>query len=77
MDQMTDLNFEDYEQISETELNIIEYLVQKVVLSNIAHLNPGIRVLAVKALGLTCAVSSQFTASYISLLSKVRKMHNG
>lgn len=73
MDPMNELNFEGYEQISEAELNIIEYLVQKVVLRNIAHLDPGIRVLAVKTLGLTCAISSQFAASYISLLLKVRK----
>jgi hypothetical protein len=67
------MNFEDRENTSGKDMNLIEYLLHRVVLTNISHLDPYIRALAVKELGLACLISSEFAACYTSLLLKVSK----
>ena len=56
---------------SESNLNIVEYLVKKIVLVNLSNLNLEIRALSVQILGLTSIINYHCAESYIELLFKV------
>ena len=51
--------------------NVVEFLIQEVILHNIAKTAPEIRQLSVKALGLACLTNFILAQSYLQLLTQV------
>lgn len=53
------------------ELNLIEYFVQRFILKNISNLNPRVRQLCVRVLGLISLISENIAVNYIRLFLQV------
>ena len=53
-----------------SNLNLIEFLIHKYVLSNLSHLEPSIRALCVRSLGLASLTSFEIAENFVILLNK-------
>ncbi len=70
-EDFNNLEWIDSDDLTNTEKNLVEYLIDKFILTNLANVNPQLRALCVRSLGLASLNSFHLAESYVYMMSQV------